>query len=110
MSRSVPLQSIQILRALAAILVVIGHAFHDSAYIAQHTSQPLIEMPYFEWGFGVDIFFVISGFIMIYTTVDLFGQPGAASLSLRAVSFASLPLLVDDGACSFSSPFLPPTI
>jgi len=92
MSRPVPLQSIQILRALAAILVVIGHAFHDSAYIAQHTSQPLIEMPYFEWGFGVDIFFVISGFIMIYTTIDLFGQPGAAStfLTRRLIRIAPL--------------------
>jgi peptidoglycan/LPS O-acetylase OafA/YrhL len=92
MSRPVPLQSIQILRALAATLVVIGHAFHDSTYIAQHTSQPLIEMPYFEWGFGVDIFFVISGFIMIYTTVDLFGQPGAAStfLTRRLIRIAPL--------------------
>jgi peptidoglycan/LPS O-acetylase OafA/YrhL len=92
MSRSVPLQSIQILRAVAATLVVVGHSLHDSAYIAEHTGRAAIEWPYIEWGFGVDIFFVISGFIMIYTTADLFGKPGAAStfLQRRFIRIATL--------------------
>lgn len=30
----------------------------------------------FHWGIGVDIFFVISGFIMAYTSRDLFGTKG----------------------------------
>jgi exopolysaccharide production protein ExoZ len=83
MSRPIPLPSIQILRALAATLVVVGHAFHDSGYVAAQTARTAIDFPYFDWGFGVDIFFVISGFIMIYTTADSFGEPGAASTFLK---------------------------
>lgn len=79
MSRQTPLRSIQILRALAATLVVFTHSVQDSGYIAAKTGQPSIEFPYFDGGFGVDIFFVISGFIMIYTTASSFGQPGAGS-------------------------------
>jgi exopolysaccharide production protein ExoZ len=83
MCRPAPLRSIQILRAVAAILVVIGHAFHDSSYIAQYTERPAIDLPFFEWGFGIDIFFVVSGFIMTYTTADTFGCPGAAPTFLK---------------------------
>ena len=60
------LHNIQALRAIAAILVIMHHAFpHYEAMGGtlvwiQHIST---------WGFaGVDIFFVISGFIMAYTT------------------------------------------
>ncbi len=83
MSRPLPLRSIQILRALAATLVVVSHSLHDSGYIAAQIGQPAIDFPYFDGGFGVDIFFVISGFIMIYTTAGSFGQPGAASTFLK---------------------------
>jgi peptidoglycan/LPS O-acetylase OafA/YrhL len=99
MSQPVPLKSIQILRALAATLVVIGHAFHDSGYIAEHSARAAIDWPYFDWGFGVDIFFVISGFIMIYTTADRFGRAGAAStfLTRRFVRIAPLYWLMTAG-------------
>jgi len=92
MSRTPPLRSIQILRALAATLVVVGHAIHDSIYIADKTGRTPIEIPYFDWGFGVDIFFVISGFIMIYTSVDSFGRTGAAAtfIERRFVRIAPL--------------------
>jgi exopolysaccharide production protein ExoZ len=92
MSRTQPLRSIQILRALAATLVVVGHALHDSIYIADKTGQTPIDFPYFDWGFGVDIFFVISGFIMIYTTADAFGRTGAAAtfIERRFVRIAPL--------------------
>jgi exopolysaccharide production protein ExoZ len=39
--------------------------------------RPAVDLSFVHWGFGVDIFFVISGFIMVYTSVDLFGRPGA---------------------------------
>jgi len=92
MSRTQELRSIQILRALAAALVVVGHAFHDSIYIADKTGRAAIAFPYFDWGFGVDIFFVISGFIMIYTTAGAFGQTGAAAtfIERRFVRIAPL--------------------
>lgn len=62
------LHNIQVLRAIAAILVVLHHAFPH--YQAMGTPLPWIEH-ISNWGFmGVDIFFVISGFIMAYTTFD----------------------------------------
>jgi peptidoglycan/LPS O-acetylase OafA/YrhL len=59
------LRSIQILRAVAALLVVVGHAWHDSAFIAERAARPPLDLSFFDWGFGVDLFFVISGFILI---------------------------------------------
>jgi exopolysaccharide production protein ExoZ len=52
---------LQALRGAAALAVVTYHA-----------------VPGFSFGqAGVDVFFVISGFIMVYTSARLFGQPGA---------------------------------
>ncbi|MEA1880451.1 MAG: acyltransferase, partial [Campylobacterota bacterium] len=60
--------NIQALRAIAAILVVMHHAFPH--YQATGTTVSWIES-ISNWGFvGVDIFFIISGFIMAYTTFD----------------------------------------
>jgi len=99
MSRSVPLRSIQILRALAATLVVVGHSYHDAGYIALQTARPPIDLSYFDTGIGVDIFFVISGFIMIYTTAGSFGRRGAALafLKRRFVRIAPLYWLMTTG-------------
>lgn len=69
--------NIQALRALAAVLVVVGHAFHETEAISAAVGRPAPDMSFVYWGFGVDIFFVISGFIMVYTSADLFGRPGA---------------------------------
>lgn len=52
------LHSLQYLRALASLFVVYGHAVLQVDDYFKH----LIEFG----GFGVDIFFVISGFIMVY--------------------------------------------
>ncbi len=77
-SRSHALISIQLLRALAAVLVLIGHALHDSNFIAAKSGQAELYQHFMDFGLGVDIFFVISGFIMLYTTAGKFGTPGAA--------------------------------
>ena len=57
--------SIQYMRAIAALLVVIHHAAWKGA---QYSSDPL------SWfnigGVGVDLFFIISGYIMCYTVQD----------------------------------------
>lgn len=60
---SARLGSIQILRGVAALLVVIAH-------VIEH---PLAQIPnavFVTGRFGVDIFFVISGFIIMYVTPD----------------------------------------
>src|SRR5258705_5378402 len=64
--------SIQALRAIAAILVLLGHA-------SVALREKVAAFPFFPAGpFGVDIFFVISGFVMVYSSERLFGQPGAS--------------------------------
>jgi Acyltransferase family len=93
LAQAVPLRSIQILRAVAACLVVFGHCLHEAGTIAGQTGRPPLSFSIIDWGVGVDIFFVISGFIMIYMTVDLFGHQarracfscGASSASCRFI-------------------------
>lgn len=68
------LYTVQGLRCIAALAVVVSHAAdllipHDASN-AWFWSIP--------WTGGVDLFFVISGFIMLYLSHDAFGQAGAA--------------------------------
>lgn len=64
------LDNIQRLRAAAALIVVIGHAIVEAARLNGLSYKSARG---FNTGFGVDIFFVISGFIMIYTAGEGFG-------------------------------------
>ena len=70
------LPSIQWLRAIAAMMVVIHHInFHTDWLREQAGGAPSL-FSSIPWSFGIHIFFVISGFIMILTTRN-FGEPGA---------------------------------
>ena len=60
------LSSIQVLRGIAAVMVVLFHVLGFQIGSA-----------------GVDIFFVISGFIMLHTNRNVFGLTGAAILFLK---------------------------
>ncbi|HXZ46685.1 MAG TPA: acyltransferase, partial [Pseudolabrys sp.] len=63
---------IQVLRALAAVLVTICHAQAEVANIAGLPSAwPPAALANLA-GFAVQLFFVISGFIMVYSTEPLF--------------------------------------
>lgn len=58
--------SLQVMRGIAALFVVM---FHYSGFLGQGSVYQNVYHSLFSWGIvGVDIFFVISGFIMIYTT------------------------------------------
>jgi len=60
------LESIQILRGLAALSVVL---FHYRFYLVPEGKSMEVPNKLFGWGaIGVDLFFVISGFIMVYVT------------------------------------------
>jgi exopolysaccharide production protein ExoZ len=64
------LHSVQLLRAVAATLVVLFHAQQAFARVAVQTA-PSSQSYLFGFGaVGVHIFFVISGFIMVVTTKD----------------------------------------
>ena len=56
---------VQALRGIAAMLVVLCHALD---YLRHSPSFPLIESALLPGAMGVDLFFIISGFIMVYST------------------------------------------
>ncbi|HFT7639868.1 acyltransferase family protein [Citrobacter freundii] len=62
------LESLQILRGLAAFAVVL---YHYNLYLVPNGPEREIPDKLFGWGaIGVDLFFVISGFIMVFVTAD----------------------------------------
>ena len=72
------INQIQFLRAMAAIFVAISHVWGINGIIGKPFGFDYIG------GFGVDIFFVISGFIMCYTTKDVFTNPRVEAISFMA--------------------------
>jgi exopolysaccharide production protein ExoZ len=73
-TRDTGLPGIQILRGLAALLVLIHHVLEESQPLfGGHIPSPLVLLG----ASGVDIFFVISGFIMYYTNRHRFGRKDA---------------------------------
>lgn len=76
MKTVVPIQG---LRALAALSVALFH--FSTVYL-----QPIggaEEGPLYPLAAGVDLFFVISGFVMVYSSEPLFGKPGAPLSFIR---------------------------
>lgn len=71
--------SVQILRGLAALMVVFGHAQHHTLVQTLKLGGSFERVHLLPWGAGVDIFFVISGFIMVYASEELFGRKGASA-------------------------------
>lgn len=82
---------IQALRGIAVILVVLTHARYT---FSDTPTWPLAEQLLRPGAMGVDLFFVISGFIMVYTTRHARGTP-AESLDFLVRRFARIwPLYV----------------
>ena len=70
---SVKLSSIQVARGVAALLVV---GFHMLATQPKYFSGTDVLPEAFTFGLsGVDLFFVISGFVMVLTTRGRHGKP-----------------------------------
>src|ERR1044072_2824720 len=73
------LLSIQALRCFAVMGVILFHIQH---YYSNKLLLPGF-LPQFDVGSaGVDLFFVISGFIMVYAFERMFGRPGGTRIFL----------------------------
>jgi len=59
------LENIQALRGIAALMVVFSHLFHIDR---KYSGDPILSETFLFGMAGVDLFFVISGFIMVYVT------------------------------------------
>jgi exopolysaccharide production protein ExoZ len=68
------LASIQILRAVAAIAIVLHHGMHETHQAAQKIGGSFAWQSVLPLEAGVDLFFVISGFVMVFASRDLFGS------------------------------------
>jgi len=76
------LLAVQVLRALAALAVAMQHVQSDAAAVAARSGAPFTRSELLPWLAGVDVFFVISGFIMVHASAGLFGRNGAAATFL----------------------------
>ena len=85
------LETIQFLRGVAVVVVVISHAMHELAALLEGHLRSFDEKR-FPGDFGVDLFFVISGFIMVYVCRDLFARPGAMADFVRRRLVRIVPL------------------
>jgi peptidoglycan/LPS O-acetylase OafA/YrhL len=84
--------NVQILRFFAALLVVVAHAHAEVLNIAARNFQAVSGIGLLDWGLGVDIFFIISGFIMYFMMHDRFGRPGISFDFLRRRIIRVVPL------------------
>ncbi len=73
----VRLEGLQVLRFAAAFLVLFGHLIHEGETFAFLPKGAEAAFAFLPWEAGVDIFFVISGFIMFFVSAEDFGKPGA---------------------------------
>lgn len=81
MGRTGQIASIQFLRGVAALSIVVLHALNDVDRIAARAGDSVATSAAF-LGAGVDLFFVISGFVMVVASRRLFAQPQARRLFL----------------------------
>jgi peptidoglycan/LPS O-acetylase OafA/YrhL len=82
---------VQVLRGVAALLVLLGHTQSELIRVAAEQGAALRRWP-LPGGFGVDLFFCISGLIMVLASQPLYGQPGAATAFLRRRALRLVPL------------------
>jgi peptidoglycan/LPS O-acetylase OafA/YrhL len=86
------IRSLQVLRLLAAVMVVIGHVLDILRRGHVEGLSPITDPTRVPWHSGVDIFFVVSGFVMYFLMAGRFGEPGVTRQFLwrRLVRIAPL--------------------
>jgi peptidoglycan/LPS O-acetylase OafA/YrhL len=78
------LPGVQALRAVAALCVAFLHIAHDDIANGGDPAGIFKAITkFFPWDAGVDIFFVISGFVIVHASAKLFGARGGPEVFLR---------------------------
>ncbi|WP_174298605.1 acyltransferase family protein [Sphingomonas bacterium] len=80
------------MRGVAALMVVIGHGQSAVAGVKAAAGGHFHRSMLIPWGASVDLFFVISGFIMVHASGRLFGRAGARRDFLRRRLIRIVPL------------------
>ena len=80
--------NIQVLRGIAALSVVAYHAQQEATWY----HLPLRLPDLFVGAAGVDVFFVISGFIILYASASIFGRAASVAPFLRRRVIRIVPL------------------
>lgn len=86
------LWTVQALRGVAALMVVIGHTQSAVGGVVAAAGGRFERSLLLPWGAGVDLFFVISGFIMVHASARLFGRSGARGEFLKRRLVRIVPL------------------
>jgi exopolysaccharide production protein ExoZ len=87
----VKLANIQILRACAALMIVVYHCGIETGRLAESSGGTRL-FDETAWGSGVPLFFAISGFIMVVTSAKTFGSASGAFDFMRRRIFRIVPL------------------
>jgi exopolysaccharide production protein ExoZ len=91
-ARQLYLPNIQHLRFLAALMVLFAHLLRATADHKIPQMKVVTDASGIEWGTGVDVFFIVSGFIMYYLTSNHFGSRGYAAEFLKRRIIRVVPL------------------
>jgi len=83
---------VQALRAVAAAMIVVLHAESLVRIYAEQHNYSFAPIEIFPLGAGVDLFFVISGFVIVYSSQGLFAQAGGTREFLTRRLIRILPL------------------
>lgn len=83
------IDSVQYLRAWAALMVVASHTIHSQIRPGSEDSESLLSLALILGKTGVWMFFGISGFIMVYTTHPRGGGGGYYCRGLFVEAFCS---------------------
>jgi len=84
---------VQALRAVAALAVAFHHIANDDITNCGDPAGWFAALTkFFPWDAGVDIFFVISGFVIVHASAPLFGAGGGVKTFLRRRLQRNVPL------------------
>ena len=83
---------VQALRAVAAAMIVVLHAESLVRIYAEQHNYNFAPIEILPLGAGVDLFFVISGFVIVYSSQSLFAQAGGARTFMMRRLIRILPL------------------